>query len=220
MSHKAFPPAAFVLIGLLTGCTTTSSPEVVEGSRSEAETAASAESSRATDSRSAAERAQREETARAPARESRPDAPTNTERAAARSTLAAATSGGTADISRLVDQLREAGRELASLRAANARLRVEKDRAEKSAQTPAESEEARRLREKTVADLKAAGEEMRKLKETVDRLGELLSDERRLRTQAEATTALLRDELRTIARAVGELAIEPRGEDERRRKRE
>ena len=40
MSHKAFPPAAFVLIGLLTGCTTTSSPEVVEGSRSEAETAA------------------------------------------------------------------------------------------------------------------------------------------------------------------------------------
>jgi len=119
-----------------------------------------------------------------------------------------------------VEQLREAGRELASLRAANARLRVEKARAEKSAQTAAESEEARRAREKTLTELKAAGEEMRKLRETVDRLGELLSEEKGLRTQAEATTAQLREELRTIARAVGELAVEPRSDEDRRRKRE
>lgn len=119
-----------------------------------------------------------------------------------------------------MEQLREAGRELASLRAANARLKVEKDRAEKSAQTAAESEGARRVREKTLAELKAAGEELRKLRDTVERLGELLSEERRFRTEAEAATAQLREELRTIARAVGELAVEPRGDEDRRRKRE
>ncbi|MCE2862995.1 MAG: hypothetical protein RIR76_3238 [Verrucomicrobiota bacterium] len=225
MPSKALPPVAFVLIAVLTGCTTTSSSESGESARPETEATASSESFRSTESKSAAEedplrQSSRERTTRTPAQEGRSETPTNTERAAARSALAVATSGGTADISRLVEQLREAGRELASLRAANARLRVEKARAEKSAQTAAESEEARRAREKTLTELKAAGEEMRKLRETVDRLGELLSEEKGLRTQAEATTAQLREELRTIARAVGELAVEPRSDEDRRRKRE
>jgi hypothetical protein len=224
MPSKALPPVAFVLIAVLTGCTTTSSSESGESARPETEATASSESFRSTESKSAAEedplrQSSRERTTRTPAQEGRSETPTNTERAAARSALAVATSGGTADISRLVEQLREAGRELASLRAANARLRVEKARAEKSAQTAAESEEARRAREKTLTELKAAGEEMRKLRETVDRLGELLSEEKGLRTQAEATTAQLREELRTIARAVGELAVEPRSDEDRRRKR-
>jgi len=225
MPSKALPPVAFVFIAVLTGCTTTSSSESGESARPETEATASSESFRSTESKSAAEedplrQSSRERTTRTPAQEGRSETPTNTERAAARSALAVATSGGTADISRLVEQLREAGRELASLRAANARLRVEKARAEKSAQTAAESEEARRAREKTLTELKAAGEEMRKLRETVDRLGELLSEEKGLRTQAEATTAQLREELRTIARAVGELAVEPRSDEDRRRKRE
>ena len=225
MPSKALPPVAFVLIAVLTGCTTTSSSESGESARPETEATASSESFRSTESKSAAEedplrQSSRERTTRTPAQEGRSETPTNPERAAARSALAVATSGGTADISRLVEQLREAGRELASLRAANARLRVEKARAEKSAQTAAESEEARRAREKTLTELKAAGEEMRKLRETVDRLGELLSEEKGLRTQAEATTAQLREELRTIARAVGELAVEPRSDEDRRRKRE
>ncbi|MFM8619084.1 MAG: hypothetical protein ACKOE8_10205 [Opitutaceae bacterium] len=116
--------------------------------------------------------------------------------------------------------MREAARELATLRAANARLKVERDRAEKASQSAAESEESRRAREKTAAELKAAGEELRKLKDTVERLGESLAVERRLRLEAENTTAQLREELKTIARAVGELATSPRAEDDRRRSRD
>lgn len=151
--------------------------------------------------------------------EARSESVTTTERAATRSALATAGAGGAADISRLVEQLREAARELATLRAANARLKVERDRAEKTAQSAAESEESRRSREKTAAELKAASEELRKLKDTVERLGEYLSVERRLRLEAENTTAQLREELKTIARAVGELASQPRAEEDRRRSR-
>jgi chromosome segregation ATPase len=115
-------------------------------------------------------------------------------------------------VSRLVDQLREAARELATLRAANARLKVERDRAERAAQNVAESEETRRAREKTAADLKLATEEMRKLKAAVDRLGDDVAVEKRLRIEAEATAAQLREQLRTLARAVSELAAEPKPE--------
>jgi putative cell wall-binding protein len=128
--------------------------------------------------------------------------------------------GGAADVSRLVDQLREAARELATLRAANARLKVERERAEKAAQSAAESEEARRNREKAASELKVATEELRKLKSAVDRLGEDVAIEKRLRLEAEATASQLREQLRTLARAVNELAAEPRSEDERRRPRD
>jgi hypothetical protein len=123
-------------------------------------------------------------------------------------------------VSRLVDQLREAARELATLRAANARLKVERDRAERAAQNVAESEETRRAREKTAADLKLATEEMRKLKAAVDRLGDDVAVEKRLRVEAEATAAQLREQLRTLARAVSELAAEPKPEEDRRRTRD
>ena len=123
-------------------------------------------------------------------------------------------------MSRLVDQLREAARELATLRAANARLKVERDRAERAAQNVAESEETRRAREKTAADLKLATEEMRKLKAAVDRLGDDVAVEKRLRVEAEATAAQLREQLRTLARAVSELAAEPKPEEDRRRTRD
>jgi hypothetical protein len=123
-------------------------------------------------------------------------------------------------VSRLVDQLREAARELATLRAANARLKVERDRAERAAQNVAESEETRRAREKTAADLKLATEEMRKLKAAVDRLGDDVAVEKRLRIEAEATAAQLREQLRTLARAVSELAAEPKPEEDRRRTRD
>ena len=123
-------------------------------------------------------------------------------------------------MSRLVDQLREAARELATLRAANARLKVERDRAERAAQNVAESEETRRAREKTAADLKLATEEMRKLKAAVDRLGDDVAVEKRLRIEAEATAAQLREQLRTLARAVSELAAEPKPEEDRRRTRD
>lgn len=225
MPPKVSLAVAVFSIALLTGCSTTSASDSGESSRSEAESPVASERSRSTDMPPASEgdsrgQRSRELATRTSSLESRSETPTNTERAAARSALVAAASGGSGDISRLVEQLREAGRELASLRTANARLKMEKDRAEKAAQSAAESEEARRVRERNLAELKAAGEELRKSRETVDRLGELLSEERKLRTEAEATTAQLREELRTIARAVGELAVEPRSEEDRRRKRD
>lgn len=224
--HKgAVPSITASLVLLLAGCATSSSSDSSESGRTEPEAQATRESTRGTESRSAAEEAAprretRDSAKRSSAAESRSEPVTSTERAATRSTLAAAGTGGTSDISRLVEQLREAARELATLRAANARLKVERDRAEKTAQSAAESEESRRAREKTAAELKTAGEELRKLKDTVERLGEYLAVERRLRLEAENTTAQLRDELKTIARAVGELATSPRAEDDRRRSRD
>ncbi|MFM8337856.1 MAG: hypothetical protein ACKODK_20045 [Opitutaceae bacterium] len=224
--HKgALPSITAGIVLLLAGCATSSSSDSSESGRTEPEAPAPKESTRGTESRSAAEEAAprretRDSARRSSAAETRSEPVTSTERAATRSALAAAGTGGTSDISRLVEQLREAARELATLRAANARLKVERERAEKTAQSAAESEESRRAREKTAAELKAASEELRKLKETVERLGEYLSVERRLRLEAENTTAQLRDELKTIARAVGELATSPRAEDDRRRSRD
>lgn len=163
----------------------------------------------------------RERRASEPQREVRSEAVTNTERAAARRPVAASSSqGGTADVSRLVEQLREAARELATLRTANARLKVERERAEKSARNAAESEDARRARDKAAADLKVATEELSKLKATVERIGEDVAIEKRLRVEAESTAAQLREQLRTLARAVSELAAEPNPEEERRRSRD
>ena len=224
--HKGAAPSITAgIVLLLAGCATSSSPDSSESGRTEPEAPAPKESNRGTGSRTAAEEAAprretRDSATRSPAAETRSGPVTSTERAATRSALAAAGTGGTSDIPRLVEQLREAARELATLRAANARLKVERDRAEKTAQSAAESEEARRAREKTAAELKAAGEELRKLKDTVERLEESLSVERRLRLEAEKTTAQLREELKTIARAVGELATTPRTEEDRRRGRD
>jgi len=224
MPSKLFPIIAAGLVLILTGCATGSSSESSESGRAESEAPAAKEPVREAESRSSADEvAPRRETLdsarRSSSTEARSESVTSTERAATRSALATAGTGGASDISRLVEQLREAARELATLRAANARLKVERDRAEKTAQSAAESEESRRSREKTAAELKAASEELRKLKDTVERLGEYLSVERRLRLEAENTTAQLREELKTIARAVGELASQPRAEEDRRRSR-
>jgi len=54
----------------------------------------------------------------------------------------------------------------------------------------------------------------------VDRLGDDVAVEKRLRVEAEATAAQLREQLRTLARAVSELAAEPKPEEDRRRTRD
>lgn len=212
------------VVGLLGGCASAPAPESTESGprepdRAPAErTAAEADSKRVSVSR---DEAARESRSADSSRESRSDAATNTERASARRTVITTSSqGGPADVSRLVEQLREAARELATLRAANARLKVERERAEKAAQSAAESDESRRSREKATADLKAAGEELRNLKSAVERLAEDVAVEKRLRLEAEATASQLRDQLRTLARAVSELAADPRSEEGRRRSRD
>lgn len=224
MPLKPLPLTAAGLALILTGCATGSSSELSESGRAGSDTPSVREPARETESRSSAEEAAprsgtRDSARRSSSTEARLETMTVTERAATRSLVATSGTGVASDTSGMVEQLREAARELATLRAANARLKAERDRAEKAAQSAVESEESRRSREKTAAELKAASEELRKLKGTVDSLGEYLAVERRLRLEAENTTAQLREELKTIARAVGELATQPRGDDDRRRSR-
>jgi hypothetical protein len=212
------------VVVLLGGCASAPAPESAESGPREQErapaerTAAEADAKRVSVSRDEAARERRPAES---SRESRSDVATNTERASARRAVTATSSqGGPADVSRLVEQLREAARELATLRAANARLKVERDRAEKASKSAAESEESRRIREKATADLKIAAEELQKLKSAVEMLEENISIEKRLRLEAEANASQLRDQLRTLARAVSELAAEPRQDENRGRSRD
>jgi hypothetical protein len=224
MKTRPTPVVLLFALGVLGGCASTPSSEGADPSDREPEKGASErpvrnEETNRTEATSAGDSRERRSTEAL--REGRSEAVTNTERAAARRPITASSSqGGAADVSRLVEQLREAARELATLRAANARLKTERERAEKAAQNAAESEETRRAREKAAADLKVATEDLRKLKAAVDRLGEDVAVEKRLRLEAEATATQLREQLRTLARAVSELAADPRSDDERRRSRD
>ena len=223
MKTNPLPLLLLCVFGLMAGCASAPSPENTEPSVREQDKAAERPPGDTGTKRRNLPASEETGTRRSSdlTREGPSDSITNTERAAARRPVAASTGqGGTADVSRLVDQLREAARELATLRAANARLKVERERVEKAAQSAAESEESRRNREKAAAEIKVAAEELRKLKSAVDRLGEDVAIEKRLRLEAEATASQLREQLRTLARAVSELAAEPRSEDERRRPRD
>lgn len=224
MKTRLNPLLLLCALGIFGGCASTSSSENTEVAAREPEKAAPERPSRQMESRRPEVAPVEDSRERRPAesvREGRAEAVTNTERAAVRRTVATTSGqGAAADVSRLVEQLREAARELATLRAANARLKVERERAEKAAQNAAESEETRRAREKAAADLKLANEELRKLKAAVDRLGEDAAIEKRLRLEAEATAAQLREQLRTLARAVSELAADPKSDEDRRRSRD
>jgi nucleoid-associated protein YgaU len=140
-------------------------------------------------------------------------------------------------MAKLVDQLNEAARELATLRTANAKLRAERERprpapaVETSVKTdPAEERlaaslksfgafkqemtaliaEVERLKKASSgadAELKAAGEQMRQAKAALARVEEDLRVEKRLRQEAEANAGQLRDQLRTIAKAMSDAGL-------------
>jgi len=172
----------------------------------------------------------------APASEAPRERPTATETAAAERR---ATSGGgtSAEMAKLVDQLNEAARELATLRTANAKLRAEQGRSRPAAAVepapkadPTDQRlaaslksyaqfkqemasllaEVERLRKNTAessGDLKTALEEARQAKATVARLEDDLRSEKRLRQEAEKNVAQLREQLRAIARAMSEAGL-------------
>lgn len=214
---RAFACLIPIALGLLAGCATNSSGSAGRGEEPAAtDTPERTKEATPPEPRETASRQMREEEAPAQ-RESRSAAPTRAERAAARSVQAASAGSGSTDISRMVEQLREAARELAALRAANARLKGERERAEQAVRNAADSDEIRRAREKAASELRAANAELAKLKENLDRLAEDAAVEKRLRQEAETTAAQLREQLRTLARAVNELAADPGGEDRRNR---
>ncbi len=146
--------------------------------------------------------------------------------------------GGTAgDMAKLVDQLSEAARELATLRTANAKLRSERERVRSapaadraSKADPADERLAASLKsyaqfkqemanflgemdrlKKSNADmgedLKAAAEQVRQAKTALARGEDDLRIEKRLRQEAEANAGQLRDQLRTIARAMADAGL-------------
>jgi nucleoid-associated protein YgaU len=170
-------------------------------------------------------------------RKEAPAAPVTATEAAVAERRSAPSSGGAADMAKLVDQLNEAARELATLRTANAKLRAERERprpapaVEPTVKTdPAEERlaaslksfgafkqemtaliaEVERLKKASSgadAELKAAGEQMRQAKAALARVEEDLRVEKRLRQEAEANAGQLRDQLRTIAKAMSDAGL-------------
>lgn len=168
-----------------------------------------------------------------------------TEKAVAeRRTTSASGSGSSSDMAKLVEQLNEAARELATLRTANAKLRAERERPARPAAaesapaaTPAaakadpvderlaaslksyaafkqemsallaEVERARKSSTERSADLKTATEQIRQAKAALTRAEEDLRVEKRLRLEAETNAGQLRDQLRTIARAMSDAGL-------------
>ena len=215
MSTRFFAPCLLAAAALAVGgCATTPSGESPE-------TAAAASESKATS-------------------ESRRDAPretaTATETAAAERRVSTGT-GSSADMAKLVDQLNEAARELATLRTANAKLRADKDRPRPASTTEAvakadpaderlaaslksfaafkqemaallaELERAKKSGSGADAELKAAAEQTRQTKAALARIEEDLRVEKRLRLEAEANAGQLREQLRTIARAMADAGL-------------
>lgn len=148
--------------------------------------------------------------------------------------------GGTSnptETAKLVDQLNEAARELATLRTTNAKLRAERERARpapaaesSSRADPAderlaaslksfsqfkqemtnlitEVERLKRANAELGADLKAATEQARQAKVAFGRYEEDVRIEKRLRQESEANAAQLREQLRTIARAMASAGL-------------
>jgi nucleoid-associated protein YgaU len=185
-----------------------------------------------------AESTSRSEPAREPA--------SATEKAVAerRSSSSASGSSSSSDMAKLVEQLNEAARELATLRTANAKLRAERERTTRTpaaetapAAAPAatkadpvderlaaslksyaafkqemaallaEVERARKSSTERSADLKTATEQVRQAKAALARAEEDLRVEKRLRLEAETNAGQLRDQLRTIARAMSDAGL-------------
>ena len=137
-----------------------------------------------------------------------------------------------AETSKLVDQLNEAARELATLRTTNAKLRAERERApavsraESSAKADpveerlaaslksyaqfkqemtnliTEVERLKRANAEMSAELKTVPDQTKQSRAALARAEEDARIEKRLRQEAEATADQLREQLRTIARAM------------------
>ena len=147
-------------------------------------------------------------------------------------------SGGNAgEMAKLVDQLSEAARELATLRTTNAKLRAERSRPAPApvAETPApanplderlasslksfgqfrqemanlldEIERLKKANAELSADLKTTVEQERREKSALARIEEDLRLEKRRREEAESSAGQLRDQLRTIARAMADAGL-------------
>lgn len=221
MTHRPLLPLAFSSVLLLLGGCATPSADSSDAAAGPGERPAAAES--------------RPEPASEPA--------SATERAVAERRAAAPSTGGAAaDMAKLVEQLNEAARELATLRTANAKLRAERDRATRpAAAEPApapsapkadpvderlaaslksyaafkqemsallsEVERARKSSADRSADLKTATEQVRQAKAALARAEEDLRVEKRLRLEAETNAGQLRDQLRTIARAMSDAGL-------------
>jgi nucleoid-associated protein YgaU len=174
-------------------------------------------------------------------RESPREAATATEKAAAERTSSTPAGGSSSDMAKLVEQLNEAARELATLRTANAKLRAARPtsapdapaaKAEPAAPKAdptderlaaslksyqafkqemsallAEAERTRKGSATLSADLKAATEQVRQAKAALARVEEDLRVEKRLRLEAETNAGQLRDQLRTIARAMADAGL-------------
>ena len=216
MPTRLFRPLAFnAAVLLLAGCASAPSTESTEESAPAGERPPAAEG--------------RRESAREPA--------TKTETAGAERRTSSTGAGTSADTAKLVDQLNEASRELATLRTANAKLRAERDRARPVAAAepvakadPVEERlatslksfaqfkqemtnlltEVERLKKANAemsADVKAAGEQARQAKAALARLEEDLRVERKLRLEAETNAGQLREQLRSIARAMTDAGL-------------
>lgn len=216
MPSRLFRPAlALGLLAFAAGCAGVSSSENTESSAAASESASRAES--------------RDEPARGPV--------TATETAAAerRSGGRAEGSGTAGEMAKLVDQLNEAARELATLRTANAKLRAERDRPRPAAETAAKADpaeerlaaglksfaqfkqemtglltEAERLKRANAelgADLKSAAEDVKRARASLAKLEEDVRVEKRLRVEAENAAAQVREQLRTIARAMADAGL-------------
>jgi nucleoid-associated protein YgaU len=168
-------------------------------------------------------------------RESAPTPLTATEAAVA-ARRSSASSSGPSDTAKLVEQLNEAARELATLRTANAKLRTERERPPPPVAAPAakadpaderlaaslksyaafkqemasllsEIERSRKGSAELGADLKAATEQVRQARAALARAEDDVRVEKRLRLEAEANAGQLREQLRTIARAMADAGL-------------
>ena len=240
MTSRALPLAGFAAaVFAFVGCAglPTESNESSSGSSASSERSSSESASRSTAD------AKRSETSRetAAATKSDPDAPRSswrTERDGQRDGKPAAT-GSNADNAKLVEQLNEASRELAMLRAANAKLKAEKGAPASSGSTssastakpePADEKltaslksftlfkqelttlfaEMERMRKEHAglnSSLKAAVEKADQARAAMARLEADLRAEKKSRADAEQVATQLRDQLRTIARALSSAGL-------------
>lgn len=203
------------LVCLLAGCATADSGESAASSPREGAPEASTRPEAAAEKATATERAAADRRAPAAARESASATP--------------------AETAKLVDQLNEAARELATLRTANAKLRAERERPRPAAEPVAKADpaeerlaaslksfaqfkqemaallaELERLKKAGAeggAELKLALEEVRKAKAALQRAEEELRTEKKARAAAEATVAEQREQLRAIARAMASAGL-------------
>ncbi len=210
-THRFLPLALTGALLLFGGCATAPSNESTEAAPAPGDRGPGTES--------------RRESAREPV--------TATETAVTeRRTSAGGGSGTSADMAKLVDQLNEAARELATLRTANAKLRAERERtrpvpaaepvvkADPSEERLAaslksytqfkqemtslitEMEKLKKASAEMSADTKAAAEQARQARAAMARVEEDARVEKRLRLEAEANAGQLREQLQTIARAM------------------